>query len=120
MDGYAPNYNGVAIAQHDTRPEFAKPAIYWVPVIAPGNLMFYRGTKTFPQWNGNGFIGGMQTQTLNRIVFDGRGGAKMAERWDVGRRIRDVEQAPDGTLWMLEDANPGALIHVTPLAVSSR
>jgi glucose/arabinose dehydrogenase len=39
--------------------------------------------------------------------------AKTAERWDVGQRIRDVEQGPDGSLWMLVDANPGALIHVT-------
>jgi hypothetical protein len=53
-------------------------------------------------------------QTLNRIIFDGHGGAKTAERWDVGHRIRDVEEGPDGSLWMLEDANPGALIHVTP------
>src|SRR5215831_5115388 len=51
--GYAPNYNGVQIPNPDTRPDLAKPAIYWTPVIAPGNLMFYRGTQTFPQWNGN-------------------------------------------------------------------
>jgi len=44
----------------------------------------------------------------------------LAERWNVGKRIRDVEQAPDGTLWMVEDASPGALIHVTPLAAGSR
>ena len=110
---YGMNYNGVPIASPDTRPDLAKPVLYWVPVIAPGNLMFYLGAKTFPQWNGNGFIGGMSTMTLNRIVFDGHGGAKAAERWDVGHRIRDVEQGPDGSLWMLEDADPGALIHVT-------
>ncbi len=108
------NYNEVPIPSHDSRPEFAKPVLYWVPVIAPGNLMFYRGTKTFPQWDGSGFISGMASMSLNRIVFDGKGGAKTAERWDVGKRIRDVEQGPDGSLWMLEDANPGALIHVTP------
>jgi glucose/arabinose dehydrogenase len=111
---YGQNYNGVPITKPDTRPDLAKPAIYWVPVIAPGNLMFYRGKQTFPQWDGNGFIGGMGTQTLNRIVFDGHGGAKTAERWNVGKRIRDVEEGPDGSLWMLEDAMPGALIHVTP------
>jgi glucose/arabinose dehydrogenase len=111
---YGNNYNGVPIAKPDTRPDLAKPALYWVPVIAPGNLMFYKGTQTFPQWNGSGFIGGMVTMTLNRIIFDGRGGAKAAERWDVGKRIRDVQEGPDGSLWMLEDANPGALIHVTP------
>jgi len=108
------NYNGVPIPKPDSKPELAMPAIYWVPVIAPGNLMFYTGTQTFPQWNGNGFIGGMGTKTLNRIIFDGHGGAKTAERWDVGKRIRDVAEGPDGSLWLLEDANPGALIHVTP------
>ncbi len=117
---YGNNYNGVPIPKPDTRPDLAKPVLYWVPVIAPGNLMFYRGTKTFPQWNGNGFIGGMATKSLNRIVFDGHGGAKSAERWDVGHRIRDVEEGPDGSLWMLEDANPGALIHVTPKVMTSR
>jgi aldose sugar dehydrogenase len=111
---YADNYNGVPIPRPDTRPDFAKPAIYWVPVVAPGNLMFYRGTQTFPQWNGNGFVSGMGTQSLNRVIFDGKGGAKMAERWAMAKRIRDVAEAPDGSLWLIEDANPGALIHVTP------
>jgi glucose/arabinose dehydrogenase len=111
---YGKNYNGVPIPNPDTRPDLTKPVIYWVPVIAPGNLMFYHGTQTFPQWNGSGFISGMSSKSLNRIIFDGHGGAKPAERWDVGHRIRDVEEGPDGSLWMLEDANPGALIHVTP------
>jgi len=117
---YGNNYNGVPIPKPDTRPDLAKPVLYWVPVIAPGNLMFYTGTQTFPQWNGNGFISGLGTKSLNRIIFDGHGGAKSAERWDVGHRIRDVEEGPDGSLWMLEDANPGALIHVTPKLISSR
>ncbi len=112
--GYAPNYNGVAIATPDTRPDLQKPAIYWVPVVAPGSIMFYTGAQTFPQWNGNGFIGGMGTTSVNRVIMDGKGGAKMAERWNVGKRIRDIAEAPDGSLWMIEDANPGALIHVTP------
>ena len=111
---YGENYNGVPIPKPDTRPDLAKPVLYWAPVIAPGNLMFYHGSKTFPQWNGNGFISGLGTKTLNRIIFDGHGGAKAAERWDVDHRIRDVEEGPDGSLWMLEDANPGALFHVTP------
>ncbi|HTC64176.1 MAG TPA: PQQ-dependent sugar dehydrogenase, partial [Candidatus Saccharimonadales bacterium] len=73
--GEAPNYNGVPVPNPDTRPDLAKPVIYWVPVVAPGNLMFYRGTQTFPQWDGNGFISGMGTQSLNRVIFDGKGGA---------------------------------------------
>lgn len=111
---YSQNYNGVPIASPDTRSDLQKPVIYWTPVIAPGNLMFYTGTKSFPQWNGNGLLSGMGTTSLSRIIFDGKGGATMAERWNVGKRIRDVAEAPDGSLWLLEDANPGALIHVTP------
>ena len=68
----------------------------------------------FPQWQGSALIGGMASKTLNRITFDGKGGATPAERWDVGYRIRDVEVGPDGALWMLEDANPGRLFRVTP------
>src|SRR5271163_2340091 len=118
--GEGPNYNGVPIPSPDTRPDLAMPVLYWLPVIAPGNLMFYHGTQTFPQWDGNGFVSGMGTMSLNRIIFDGHGGAKTAERWDMGKRIRDVEESPDGSLWMLEDANPGALIHVTPKVVAAR
>jgi glucose/arabinose dehydrogenase len=117
---YGQNYNGVPIPKPETRDDIAKPALYWVPIVAPGNLMFYTGSQMFPQWNGNGFMGGMATLTLNRIIFDGHGGAKMAERWNVGKRVRDVEQGPDGSLWMLEDANPGGLIHITPQAITSR
>ena len=110
---YATNYNGVPIASPDSRSDLAKPVIYWTPVITPGNLIFYKGAM-FPQWNGSALMSGLETMTLNRITFDGKGGAKPAERWSVGHRIRDVEEGPDGALWMLEDANPGALWRVTP------
>jgi len=110
---YSQNYNGVPIASPDTRADLEKPVIYWNPVVAPGTLMFYTG-DAFPAWKGNGFVSGMGTQSINRIIFDGKGGAKPAERWNVGKRVRDIAQAPDGTLWMIEDANPGALIHITP------
>lgn len=120
LASFGKNYNEVPIPSHDSHPEFAKPVLYWLPVVAPGNLMFYRGNKAFPQWDGNGFVSGLGTMSLNRLVFDGKGGAKAAERWEIGKRIRDVEEAPDGSLWMLEDANPGALIHVTPKAASPK
>jgi glucose/arabinose dehydrogenase len=110
---YATNYDGVPIASPDTRSDLTKPVIYWTPVIAPGNMVFYKG-KVFPAWRGSALIGGLATKSLSRITFDGQGGAKPAERWDVEHRIRDVAVAPDGTVWLLEDANPGALFRVTP------
>ena len=112
---YAVNYDGVPIDSPDTRPDLAKPAIYWTPIIAPGNLIFYNGAM-FPQWKGSALISGLASKALFRITFDAKGGAKPAERWEVGHRIRDVEVAPDGALWMLEDAMSGGVFRVTPKA----
>ena len=110
---YAINYNGVPIPSPDTRPDLTKPVIYWTPVIAPGNFVFYKGAM-FPQWEGSALIGSLASETICRVTFDGKGGATPAERWVVGHRIRDVAVGPDGALWIIEDANPGALYRATP------
>ena len=110
---YAVNYDGTPIPSPDTRADLAKPVIYWTPVIAPGNMTFYSGAM-FPQWNGSALIGGLVTQSLSRITFDGTGGATPAERWSVDHRIRDVAVAPDGALWLIEDSRTGGLFRVTP------
>ncbi|THD79323.1 MAG: PQQ-dependent sugar dehydrogenase [Phenylobacterium sp.] len=112
LASYAVNYNGVPIPSPDTRPDLTKPVLYWTPVIDVGNLIFYHGAM-FPQWNGSALISGLGTKSLNRITIAGAT-ARSDERWYVGHRIRDVEAAPDGALWMIEDANPGALWRVTP------
>lgn len=110
---YSVNYDGTPIPSPDTRPDLTKPVIYWTPVIAPGNLVFYNGSM-FPQWKGSALVSGLATKSITRITFDSKGGAKPVERWDVGHRIRDIEVAPDGALWMLEDSRTGGLYRVTP------
>jgi glucose/arabinose dehydrogenase len=110
---YATNYNGVPIPSPDTRPDLAKPVIYWTPVIAPGNMVFYKGAM-FPKWDGSALLSGLASKSITRVTFDDKGGAAPAERWDVGHRIRDVAVGPDGSVWLIEDANPGALYRLTP------
>src|SRR5665213_904197 len=75
---YGVNYDQTPIPSPDTRPDLAKPVIYWTPVIAPGSLTFYHG-KMFPAWDGSAFIGGLASKTLNRITFDNKGGATPAD-----------------------------------------
>ena len=65
--------------------------------------MFYKGS-IFPQWDGSALISGLESKAILRVTFDGKGGATVVQRWNVGKRVRDIEQAPDGSLWMLEDA----------------
>jgi glucose/arabinose dehydrogenase len=109
------HYDGKPIPDHDTRPEFKAPAVTWNPVISPAGLMFYSG-DLFPQWKGSAFIGGLSSQSLVRVSFDGTR-AREAERFAMGQRIREVEQGPDGALWVLEDGrgdSGGRLLKLTP------
>ena len=95
------HYNGDDIPDHPTRPEFNAPAAFWNPVISPSSLMFYSGSE-FPAWQGNAFIGGLSSESLIRIEFNGEQ-AREAERFAMGQRIREVEQGPDGAIYVLED-----------------
>ena len=108
------HYNGRDIPDHPTRPEFKAPLVTWNPVISPAGFIIYSGDK-FPAWKGSGFIGGLSSQALVRVEF-GDGTAREAQRFDMGRRIREVEQGPDGAIWVLEDgATPGGrLLKLTP------
>ena len=97
---------GLEISDHGLNPEFDMPSAYWVPAISPSSLMFYSGSE-FPEWNGDAFIGGLSGQAVIRVEFDGAA-AQEAQRLEVdGRRIRDVEQGPDGAIWVLEDGRRG-------------
>ena len=109
---YAVNYDGVPIASPDTRTDLVKPVIYWTPVLAPGSLMFYSGAM-FPAWKGSAFAGGLVSRALHRIEVRGAT-ATPAEHWTVGFRVRDIEQAPDGALWLIEDDKQGGLYRLTP------
>ena len=111
------HYSGRKIPDHDTRPEFAAPALWWTPVISPGDLMVYDGTL-FPGWRGDGLAAGLSSKSLVRIEFDGSG-AREAERFDMGKRMRAVVQGPGGTIWMLEDGKGGRLLRLTPAAAAS-
>ena len=110
---YGRDYNGTNIPHPDSRPDLAKPVIYWTPVVAPGNLALYNGA-IFSEWNGSGLIAGLGSRSLSRITFDGNGGAAPAERWYLGREIRDVAVGPDGAVWLLINEIQGGLFRLTP------
>lgn len=102
------HYDGREIPDHETRPEFEKPKLWWTPVISPGDMMFYGGER-FPEWRGNAFIAGLSSTSLVRVELDGDA-ASEAERFDMGKRIRAVAEGPDGAIWLLEDGSGGRLL----------
>lgn len=105
-------YSGLEIPDHDTRPEFAAPKAWWTPSIAPAGLIIYSGTL-FADWKGDALIGGLLSRALVRVDLEGDT-AREAERFEWGKRIREVEQGPDGAIWVLEDRDGGRLLKLTP------
>lgn len=109
------HYDGKNIPDHPTRPEFEAPKVSWNPVISPAGLMIYSGTM-FPQWKGNIFIGGLSSESLIRVEVTGDT-AREASRYAMKARTREVEQGPDGAIWVLEDGESGGrLLKLTPNA----
>jgi glucose/arabinose dehydrogenase len=111
------HYDGRDIPDHPTRPDLEAPKVSWNPVISPGGLIVYSGAM-FPEWRSNIFIGGLSSKALIRVAVNGDTAAEAA-RYDMGSRIREVEQGPDGALWVLEDGQRGGggrLLKLTPKA----
>lgn len=110
------HYGGTRIPAHSTRPEFRAPEVTWTPVIAPSGLVIYSG-DLFAEWVGNALIGGLASQALVRVSLEAQADGKAAaevERFDMSNRIREVEQGPDGSIWLLEDGSGGRLLRLSP------
>jgi glucose/arabinose dehydrogenase len=104
------NYGGADIPDHPTRPNFEAPKVWWNPSISPAGLIVYTG-DLFPKWKGDLLLGALSGESLIRVDLDGDK-ARKAERWNMGARIREVEQGPKGEIYLLEDG--GRLLRLTP------
>ena len=105
------HYSGEKIPRHSTRPDLAAPAISWNPVIAPGDFIFYSG-KMWPEWKGQALIAGLGSAGLVRVRIDGEKAVEEA-RYPLGNRIRAIREAPDGSLYVLEDGKGGRLLRLS-------
>jgi glucose/arabinose dehydrogenase len=114
-------YSGARVSELFQQEGLEDPVLHWTPSIAISGMAFYTGDR-FPAWKNNLFVGGLQfgripgTGQLHRVVFN--------ERWEEVRRealfvelrqrIRNVEQGPDGLLYVLTDEDDGAILKLEP------
>jgi aldose sugar dehydrogenase len=106
------HYNDEPIPDHKTRPEFKTAIKVWTPVISPSGMIFYGG-DLFPDWRGNALIGALSGEAIVRLKVDGDT-VTAEEKIDMGRRIRDVIEAPDGAILALGDEDNAELLRLTP------
>jgi len=111
---YGINYNGQSIGIGAVKEGMEQPVYYWDPVIAPGGMAFYNGTR-FPGWKGSILIGSMTPGGLVRLTM--KDGAVVAEERHLGElheRIRDVQEGPDGLIYVTTDNNSGRILRLSP------
>jgi glucose/arabinose dehydrogenase len=112
--GFGIDYSGAKIHESTAKDGMEQPIKYWVPSIAPSGMAFYQG-GLFPKWKGSLFTGALAGQMLVRLSLDGdrvTGEERLLK--ELGERIRDVREGPDGALWLLTDSSNGRLLRVAP------
>jgi len=113
---YGTEYSGAKITDDPTPPGIEPPVHHWVPSIAVSGMIFYTGER-FPRWRGSAFVGGLRSQQLVRLEFDGNRVVheERVLRGDLRERVRDVEQGPDGYIYLLTDEDDGRLLRIEPV-----
>ena len=106
------NYDGTPIPRHATNPTYTAPLVSWTPVIAPGGMIQYRGSA-FSGWTGDFVLAGLAQQGIVRVRVSGNSAREVA-RIALGARIREIEEGPNGSLWVLRDGSGAALVQLTP------
>jgi glucose/arabinose dehydrogenase len=111
---YGVDYSGEGIGEGAAKAGMEQPVYYWDPVIAPSGAAFVAGDR-YPGWRGSLLVGSLGTRSLVRLVLDG-GRVAREERHlaELGARVRDVQQGPDGLVYLVTDAGDGAVVRVVP------
>ena len=111
---YGVDYSGARIGEGTARPGMEQPVYYWDPVIAPSGAVFYTGER-FPDWRGDLLVGSLQPGRLVRLRLD-NGRVRQEERYlgELGERVRDVRQGPDGLIYLLTDSPRGRILRLEP------
>jgi glucose/arabinose dehydrogenase len=114
LASYGTNYDGSDIPDDHKSRGFDEPKVWWNPSVSPSSLLIYTG-DLFPQWKGDALIGALSGQALIHVRIRGDQASK-AEQWDMGNRIRAVDQGPRGEVYLLEDGPNARLIRLEPSA----
>jgi aldose sugar dehydrogenase len=111
---YGVDYSGAKIGEGTAKPGMEQPVYYWDPVIAPSGMVFYTG-EAFPDWKGSILIGSLTPGLLVRLTLkDGQVAREGRYLGDLGERIRDVQQGPDGLIYLVTDSRDGRVLRVRP------
>lgn len=109
------DYTGAMVSPYHDLPGVIAPLFQWTPSLAPSDMAIYDGTL-FAAWQGDMLVTHLAGKRLQRLRLDD------ANKWQVakdyvlanGERLRAVEIARDGAIWVATDAKQGKILRLTP------
>ena len=109
---YGLDYNGAYVSPFTEHPSMEQPIHIWTPSIAPSGLAIYEGDM-FPEWRGDLFVGALVDAEVRRLEMEnGEVVAEHTEFPEISDRVRDIRVAPDGSIFVLTDGNPGSIVRI--------
>ena len=113
---YGENYGGGQIGEGITsKPGLEQPLHYWKPSIAPSGMAFVNSDRYGQGWRGSLLVGSLKFRYVARLVLDGDRVVREEKVLpDLGQRVRDVRQGPDGFIYLLTDDRDGQLLRLRP------
>jgi len=111
---YGVHYSGLKIGEGTAKPGMEQPVYYWDPVIAPSGATFYRG-DVFPGWKGSLLVGSLRGALVRLVIENGKVAREERYLAELGERIRDVQEGPDGLIYVVTDASRGRVLRVQPV-----
>jgi glucose/arabinose dehydrogenase len=109
------DYSGAYVSPYTEARGMQQPVVYWLPSIAPAGFCEYLG-DAFPQWRGNLFVAALAEKSVRRLVMEnGMVRSQQIMFTELGQRIREVQQGPDGFLYLLTDSEEGEILRVLPV-----
>jgi glucose/arabinose dehydrogenase len=111
---YGKEYSGAVVgAGISSKPGLEQPVYYWKPSIATSSLLIYTG-DLFPDWKGNFLVGALKYMQVQRLVMkDGAVTQHEVLAEDIGERVRDLKQGPDGAVYLVTD-DGGRIVRMAP------
>jgi glucose/arabinose dehydrogenase len=113
---YGEKYGGGPIGEGITaKAGMEQPMHYWTPSIAPSGMAFITSERYGKAWQGSLLVGSLKFRYLARLQLDGQR-VLLEEKLlpDLGQRVRDVREGPDGLIYLLSDEKNGQLMRLRP------
>ncbi|WP_205737880.1 PQQ-dependent sugar dehydrogenase [Granulosicoccus antarcticus] len=111
---YGDDYSGAAISPFTHYPGTEQPLLHWTPSIAPAGMAIGHG-DAFPALQGDWLVAALKAREVRRVhINEDQSLTQQSLLTELGKRLRDIRVASDGTLYILTDSSEGKVLHVTP------